>query len=348
MGAVLSGLSVGYRVGLTVRGALYEAGLLRTGRLPVPVVSIGNLTLGGSGKTPMVELAVRTLVALGAAPAVVSRGYRRDTRGVQVVADRDGVKLGPRAAGDEPFMLAERLHRIPVVVGENRYDAARVAIEQLQASVIVLDDGFQNRTLDKDLEVLVVNGRAPWGNGRLFPRGTLREPVAAARRAHLVVVTNPSGVADVEPVVDAIRRARGSAPVLTASYHVVDVRRFDDPRPFPTSALAGRRLLAFAGLGSPRGFAETLAAAGVETADLVPFADHHWYQAADLEDLADRARAAGAEGLITTEKDAVRLRDLGALRSPVWILSVKMILDLNRDAWVRALREVSSTSLAQR
>jgi len=348
VGAALSALSAGYRAGLAARGRLYGWGLLRSGRLPCPVVSIGNLTLGGSGKTPLVELAVKTLSALGANPAVVSRGYRRDTRGVQIVADRDGVRLGPRAAGDEPVLLAERLPRIPVVVGENRYEAGRVAVEQLQASVVVLDDGFQNRTIDKDLEVLVVNGHAPWGTGRLFPRGTLREPVAAVRRAHVIVITNPPPGDEVAAIERAVRRHGATAPVLTAMYQPLEARRADGAERLAPDALPGRRLFAFAGLGFPRGFAETLSAAGVSLAGFVAFADHHWYSADDVQRLGARARAAGAEGLITTEKDAVRLRDVGRPDLPLWILSVKMSLEQNREAWVRELRGVSAAALAER
>jgi len=348
VGAALSALSAGYRAGLVARTRLYRWGLLRSGRLPCPVVSIGNLTLGGSGKTPLVELAVKTLAALGASPAVVSRGYRRETRGVQIVADRDGIRLGPRAAGDEPFLLAERLPRTPVVVGENRYDAGRVAVEQLQASVVVLDDGFQNRTIDKDLEILVVNGRAPWGSGRLFPRGTLREPLGALRRAHTIVVTNPPPGDEIGPIERAIRRHGAAAPILTAAYQPLEARRAGSGERLAPPALAGRRLLAFAGLGFPRGFAETLVAASVQVAGLAEFADHHWYSAQDLSALAARARATGAEGLITTEKDGVRLRDLALPDLPLWILSVKMSLEQNRDAWVRALRGVSAAALAER
>ena len=193
--AGLSALSLGYRGALRVRDLAYRFGILRTGRLPCAVVSVGNLTLGGSGKTPTVELVVRTLPELGAVPAVVSRGYGRVTRGVHVVADREGVRADARTAGDEPLLLAERLPGVAVVVGENRYEAGRVAVERLGATALVLDDGFQHRTLAKDLEILVVQGRAPWGNARVFPRGMLREPLAGLARAHAIVVTNPAGPA---------------------------------------------------------------------------------------------------------------------------------------------------------
>ena len=324
--AGLAALSVGYRAALTLRETAYRVRLLGTGRLACPVISIGNITLGGSGKTPVTELAVRTLRELGGRPAVVSRGYGRHTRGVHVVADRQGIRLAAHDAGDEPRLLAERLPGVPVVVGENRLAAGRVAAEHCGATVIVLDDGFQHRTIAKDLEIVVVNGQAPWGNARLFPRGMLREPLAALGRADLVVVTNPPGAAEVEAVSREVGRHNRRAPVLTAVYEVVDAYDLDSGRRLGAEALAGRRLLAFAGLGTPRGFADTLAAAGVRAPGLVEFPDHHWYAGDEVADLARQSIAVGAEGLITTEKDAVRLRGLPAPRVPLWVLSVRLRL----------------------
>ena len=335
--AGLAALSVGYRAALTLRETAYRVRLLGTGRLACPVISIGNITLGGSGKTPVTELAVRTLRELGGRPAVVSRGYGRHTRGVHVVADSGGIRLAAHDAGDEPRLLAERLPGVPVVVGENRLAAGRVAAEHCGATVIVLDDGFQHRTIAKDLEIVVVNGQAPWGNARLFPRGMLREPMAALGRADLVVVTNPPGAAEVEAVSREVGRHNRRAPVLTAVYEVVDAYDLDSGRRLGAEALAGRRLLAFAGLGTPRGFADTLAAAGVRVPGLVEFPDHHWYAGDEVADLARQSIAVGAEGLITTEKDAVRLRGLPAPRVPLWVLSVRLRLTGGTDVWVQAL-----------
>jgi len=343
--AGLSVLSWGYRLALVVRERAYGWRILGTGRLPCPVVSVGNITLGGSGKTPMVELVARCLRELGTVPAVISRGYGRDTRGVHVVADETGVRLGPRAAGDEPLLLAERLPGTPVIVGENRFEAGRVAIERCRATAIVLDDGFQHRTLNKDLEIVVVNGRAPWGNRRLFPRGMLREPLSALRRADLVIVTNPGDSADLEAVTSTTRRYNEAAPVLMAVYEVVDAQEMATGRRIGVDELRGRRLLAFAGLGSPRGFAETLTAAGVGVAGLVEYPDHHWFAEGDLGDLAQQARAIGAEGLITTEKDWVRLRGRGLPTMPLWVLSVRLRLQSGREALLGALgRTLASTS----
>jgi tetraacyldisaccharide 4'-kinase len=338
--AGLAALSVAYRAALALRETAYRWRLLRTGRLPCPVVSVGNLTLGGSGKTPTVELVVRTLQEMGAAPAVVSRGYGRTTRGVQVVADRDGVHVAARAAGDEPLLLAERLPGVPVVVGENRYEAGRVAVERCGATALVLDDGFQHRTLAKDLEIVVVQGRAPWGNARVFPRGMLREPLSALARAHVVLVTNPAGGEPMQSVAATVGRFNPSAPVLSARYRLQDAIETRSGRRVPIAELAGRRLIGFAGLGSPEGFADTLDAAAVRRVGFVEFPDHHWFTPRDLDELARDARAAGAQGLITTEKDWVRVRDLPRPALPLWVLPVRLVIESGLETWQRRLADI--------
>lgn len=348
LAAALALLSGAYRLGLATRERVYAWGVLKTERLQCPVVSIGNITLGGSGKTPTVELAARSLLALGARPAVVSRGYGRRSRGVAVIADRHGVKLDARAAGDEPLLLAERLSPVPVVVGENRFEAGRVAVERCGATVVLLDDGFQNRSVAKDLEIVVVNGRSPWGNGRLFPRGMLREPLSALARADLVVVTNPEGAAKLEAVSLVVRRHNGHAPVISGAYEVTDPLEARSGRRETLATLMGRKVLAFCGLGSPRSFADTLTANGFRVMGLVEFPDHHWFEPVDLAGLASQARASGADALVTTEKDWMRLRGLALPPIPVWVLPVKLVLVPGQEAWVQALGRVLDSSGARR
>ena len=340
--AGLSVLSWAYRAAIALRDRAYRLGVLPTGRLPCPVISVGNLTLGGTGKTPTVELVARTLQELGAAPAVLSRGYGRTTRGVQVVADRDAILAEAHAGGDEPRLLAERLPGVPVVVGENRYEAGRVAVERCGATALVLDDGFQHRTLAKDLEILVVSGRAPWGNARVFPRGMLREPLAGLRRAHAVLVTNPAGPETVAEVTATVRRHHATAPVLTARYELQDASEPLRGRRIPVRELAGRRLLAFAGLGSPEGFADTVDATGIRRVGFVEFPDHHWFTPGDVAELARDARAAGAQGLVTTEKDWVRMRELPPPPLPLWVLPVRLVIETGLETWRRLIASVLS------
>jgi tetraacyldisaccharide 4'-kinase len=346
--AGLSALSVAYRAALAVRDSAYRWGVLRTGHLPCPVISVGNLTLGGSGKTPTVEAVVRTLRELGheagALPAVVSRGYGRTTRGVHVVSDRDGVHADVRTAGDEPLLLAERLPGVPVVVGENRYEAARTAVDRCGATAIVMDDGFQHRTLAKGLEIVVVQGSAPWGNARVFPRGMLREPLSALARAHAVVVTNPPGPEAIDAVTRTVRRFNRSAAVLTAQYALQAAIEAQSGRRLPVADLAGRRLMAFAGLGSPQGFADTLETAGVRRVGFAEFPDHHWFTPGDLDQLAREARASAAQGLVTTEKDWVRVRDLPRPALPLWVLPMRLVIDGGVETWQRLLADIPASA----
>lgn len=336
----LSAMAWGYGRALRFRDALYSAGLLRSRRLACPVIAIGNLTLGGTGKTPAVELAARTLQESGVEPGIVSRGYGRSTAGVRVAADRGGILCDPRSAGDEPFLLARRVPGVPVVVGENRFEAGKLCVERFGVRALVLDDAFQHRTLHKDLEVVLINGRAPWGNGRLFPRGPLREPLTALSRAHLVIVTRPPdfGVA-VDEIFATIRRHNAGAPLVLADVEPVECWEAQSARLLSPEALAGRRLLAFAGIAYPEGFSGTLAGLGATVTGFRKFADHHWYEQRDLDLLAEHARRSGAEGLVTTEKDWVRLLALPLPSIPLWVLGVRLILTRGREQWYSAIKD---------
>lgn len=328
----------GYRGLLGAREWLYGRGLLKSRALPCRVVSIGNLTVGGTGKTPAVEVAVQTLVALGHRPAVVSRGYGRTTRGVQIVADAASISLDPEESGDEPFLLARRLPGIPVVVGANRYDAARAAIEKFGVTAIVLDDGFQHRTLAKDLEIVMARARRPWGNGRLLPAGPLREPLASLARADLVVAVGALGLDDAREVVDAVDEHAPRVPVITATLVPSECWEAGRMQPLGLAELAGRRLIAFAGIASPAAFAATLKSSGAAVEYLAEFADHHWYSAEDVGRLDARAKDLGVEALITTEKDWVRLRRLRLPKRPLYVLSVRLVLQTGEPAWRQAFR----------
>jgi tetraacyldisaccharide 4'-kinase len=339
-GGVLAAVAGSYRGLLGAREWLYARGVLQSRALDCPVVSIGNLTVGGTGKTPAVELAVRTLVERGHRPGVLSRGYGRRGSGVQVVADAASIRLDADEAGDEPFLLARRLPGVPVVVGPNRYEAGRLARERFGVTAIVLDDGFQHRTLAKDLEIVMARAVAPWGNGRLLPGGPLREPLASLARAHLVVVTGAPAAGDAAEVVAAVERVAPAAPVLTAVHVPTECFESGAMRFVPVGELGGARLVAFAGIGSPAGFRRTLAETAVEVVDFVEYGDHHWYTREDLGRLDRRAAETHADGLVTTEKDWVRLRALPALRRPLYVLSVRLRLTSGEHEWRAAFERL--------
>jgi tetraacyldisaccharide 4'-kinase len=327
----------GYRGLLDTRDWLYARGVLRCRALDVPVVSVGNLTVGGTGKTPAVELVVRTLLELGHRPAVLSRGYGRRGRGIRVVADSSSMRLDADEGGDEPVLLARRLPGVPVIVGAHRYAAGREAVERFGVSAIVLDDGFQHRTLVKNVEIVMARARAPWGNGRLLPGGPLREPLTALARADLIVVTGARAANDVAEVTATTRRHAPDVPVLAARHVPTECWEAPSMRVLGAEALRGLKLFAFAGIGAPDSFRETLGDAGAVEAGFARFADHHRYTADELAMLERRAHAASAVGLVTTEKDWMRVRALPSPTMPLYVLGVRLVLLAGEAEWRAAL-----------
>ena len=306
-----------YAAAVRARAGAYARGLLASHRLEVPVVSVGNLTFGGTGKTPTVVALVRDLIGRGRRAAVLSRGYRRSSAEPLLALGPDS-GLPAEAIGDEPAELARRLPGVPIVVDADRVRGGRTAMAH-GADVVVLDDGFQHLRLERDLDLVLVDAGDPWGGGRLPPRGRLREPMAALERASAVLVTKVPADhrAVVEAVGDAVAAHAVAIPVLAARLRLSRVRTGDGWR--DGSALAGQRVLAFAGVGRPGGFAALLEEAGAELAGSRWYRDHHRYTAAELASLAAAASAAGAT-LITTGKDAVKL----PADAPVWEVEAEM------------------------
>ena len=258
-------------------------------RLHRPVVSVGNLAVGGRGKTPMVATIARELLALGERPAILTRGYARTdpADGVVVVRDPDGIRSDLRRAGDEPLMLARALPGVSVLVSPDRYLAGRLAERQFDATVHVLDDGFQHLELDRDIDIVMI-GADDVSRPVTLPAGRLREPLDTLVAADAVMAADDDVVMPtVAPDVPFFRTRRGIA---------IDAGK-----------LKGMRVFAFAGIASPQRFFTDLTVAGCTLAGTRAFRDHHPYSRRDLDALVAAARAAGADALVTTEKDFVRL-----------------------------------------
>ncbi len=314
---LLAPLTPLYRGAVTARLEAYRRGWLRSSRLPVPVISVGNLTFGGTGKTPTVIALVRDLVRRGRHPAVLTRGYGRvATAPVVLIGPEPNVT--PGMAGDEPLELAARLPGVPVVVDADR---VRGGIEALTrgADALVLDDGFQHLRLDRDLDLVLVDAGDPWGGGRMPPRGRLREPLSGLKRADAVLVTKVGP--DPEPVLASVRRVVDEqglrVPVLAARIEPTQIRRPDGP--VGPEVLTGARVLAMAGLGRPAGFSDLLRTAGADVVECRWFADHHDFTAAEIEAVVTEATALGAV-VVTTAKDAVKMPPNAA----VWVVEASM------------------------
>jgi tetraacyldisaccharide 4'-kinase len=286
--------------GLTrVRGFVYDQRYLAIHRVNAKVISIGNLTAGGAGKTPVTLLLGERLLAQGKRVAIVSRGYGGSGREALVAADGK-IYLDARAAGDEPVLLAKRLPGAAVLVGANRVRLAQQAISDHRAEVILLDDGFQHRRLARTEDVLVLGGARPLGNGALLPAGPLREPVDAAARATVTWLSNGAEHATLPPhfprrrVISRHRPTELTDLGLTAAHGL--------------AALSGKRVLLLAGLARPDAFRDSALAQSAEIVGEALFADHHRFTRSELAAVVAQAQRAGAELLLTTEKDAVRMQ----------------------------------------
>ena len=273
----------------------------RSHRAALPVLSVGNLVVGGTGKTPTVAWIVARLLAEGRRPAVVSRGYG-GTAGVGplVVSKGDGPLCTAEQCGDEPWLLARKLIGACVVVGSDRRRGVE-RVQQLGADVVVLDDGFQHRRLARDLDIVLLDAEEPFGNGRLLPAGPLREPLESLGRAGLVILTRSDPDRDYEEVQQTVRRYQATAPILRASHRRAGF--FDpDGRSAPTPS----RVVAFCGIAKPDSFRAALEAEGCDVARLTARRDHHPYSKSELLELRRAAESLDAV-LVTTEKDLARL-----------------------------------------
>ncbi len=288
-----------------VRNAAYDRGLFTAHRIAVPVLSVGNITLGGAGKTPLVEHLVSLLHDEGVAPCVVTRGYGRVTRGTVVVSDARGTIVTAREGGDEPVQMARKFPWLPIVADGLRVRGCGLAIERFQPDVIVLDDAFQHRACARDLDIVAIDAARADTELRMAPLGRLREPLAHLRRASLIVLTRCSDTVQVD-VLAARLSSFSDAPIVRTRFAIAALRDALDGRGVGMDAVQ-ERVIAFCGIGSPDAFRTTLAEAGLATAALRAFPDHHTYAARDLEALRVLARRHDTQTFVTTEKDVARL-----------------------------------------
>jgi tetraacyldisaccharide 4'-kinase len=290
-------LSSIFGVGVRARNGLYDRGIVRARKLQGPVVSVGNLSVGGSGKTPFVLLLGELLTARGIKFDILSRGYGRQTRGVTPV-DPGG---STRQFGDEPLLLVRRLN-VPVIVGEDRYEAGRFAEETFGPQLHLLDDGFQHRALARDFDIVLVTPED--ARDRLLPAGRLREPLTSLSRADAVVLTSGASAESFPSNGKLVWRVRrGISLTNTPSRPVV-----------------------FCGIARPQNFLLQLRTAGIEPVGQALFRDHHAYTERDIRDLLELREQSEAEGFVTTEKDAINLGGYLDALQPLTVIPVKMEL----------------------
>ena len=317
--ATLFILSWLYGAAVRVRALGYRSGRFKTKRLPCNVISVGNITVGGTGKTPMTILLAEMLHRRGFSPVVISRGYKGGSERVGgVVSDGSTFYMTAAETGDEPWMMAERLQQIgvPVVVGQNRFDVGMLAFRSFQPDVILLDDAYQHLKLERDLDLVLLDSARPFGNYHLLPRGILREPVSALYRGDIFILTRTGK--DRQAPVDRLRSVIGNRPMYTASHKpflsrwVAADSHIRQPSTDANTAteirmLRGRRVFGFSGIAVNNDFRLTLKSIGCDLAGFTGFADHYPYSRDDVTALLRSVGRSGADIVCTTEKDYVRL-----------------------------------------
>ncbi len=334
LGALLFFLSLVYGVVLWLRTGAYAAGLLKTKRLPCRVISVGNITLGGTGKTPTVINIAGLMQQHGRQPLVLSRGYgRRDESATAVVSDGASLVLDPAVGGDEPALIANRLLRVPVVVGSDRYGAGTFAVERFHPDCIVLDDGFQHIRLARDLNIALIDASDPFGRGMLFPAGILREPLSALERADVVVITRVEQAGDIASLIEIIRM-HTTARIFTARYAPRDLVDSATGETRPLTDLRGAAVFAFAGIARPSSLTSLLGSLGAIVKGTAWYPDHHPYTKSDLARVLRSAVDSNAAMVVTTEKDSVRLKAMTL--DGVWALRIDLEV-LEKASWEEVL-----------
>lgn len=306
-------ISLIYGLIIRIRFFFYSAGIFKTRQLPCIVVSIGNITIGGSGKTPMAIYLADALTKKGKKVIVLSRGYKSKIHGIDIVSDGKNILLNPDEAGDEPFLIAKKTKNIPVVIGKDRYKAGLFAIDRFQPDIIILDDGFQHIRLKRDKDIVLIDSIRGFGNGCLLPRGILREPIDSLKRATHIFVNGSGDKVSLQPLAFNLK------PRFFRYKPSGFVNLTDDTMIEPDK-LKNKNILAFAGIANPISFFKTLEGLGIAIKEKMIFPDHHKYNSKDIEKIKTRANS--IDCFITTEKDGVKIKDLLSENIIVYALSI--------------------------
>jgi len=319
--APLQAISSIYGLGVRARLFLYRTGLLKESRLPCKVISVGNITLGGTGKTPTVEYIARLLKEEGMDVVLLSRGYGgRIRENFRVVSDGNRLLLSLGEAGDEPYMLAQRLQGIPIIVGRRRDLSGQYACAHFHSHVAILDDGFQHLGVKRDVDILLVDSQTGFGNGRLFPRGPLREPLAHLSRADLFIMTKVENHRNCGALEERIKCHKRDAVIFHSNYSPDYLTDLNRGKRLPIEYIKERHVAALSGIANPAYFRRLLEFAGAKVEEEILFPDHHVYSGRDIP-IIQRAMNK-AECILTTEKDAIKLSGVIGRDFPIVSLGI--------------------------
>ena len=324
-----------YWLGYRLRVLVYQTGIVKPRILKAKVISVGNITLGGTGKTPLVLYLAQNFKKRGFKVAVLTRGYKRRKRGLTELIGKSKNRVHWTEVGDEPYLLASRLEDIPVVVSKDRGASGVRSEKKYQVEVLVLDDGFQHWRLARDLDIVVIDSTNPFGNLKLLPAGILREPLSSLKRADVFVLNRVDQVAKKQDIVSVLRSYNQEAPIIESRYKINSIERLFSLSPggrgllsvpVEEKELKGKKVLAFSGIGNPVSFEKSLELLEVEVIKHHKFPDHFSYEKPDVRNLEKEAQKSGADFMITTEKDSVRIPMMDDLQIPIYVLKIDLVI----------------------
>ncbi|MBD3181245.1 tetraacyldisaccharide 4'-kinase [Candidatus Poribacteria bacterium] len=303
--------------------------------LPCKVISVGNIVVGGSGKTPAVMAITKVLAAEGNCRiSILYRGYKGTNRGTGVVSDGRKIHINIRKAGDEPYFMAQNLPGFPVLVGKSRFKSGKKAVQEFGSKILILDDGFQRLGLYRDMDIITMDATKPFGNGYLLPRGYLREPALALKDAHAIILTRTDQCKDLIELHRNINRIAPSVPIFNTFYKPTYLRLLHTRNPVTLEILKGKSLLGVCGIGNPQSFLNTLRSLQPESVELIAFPDHHSYPQSSIQKISRKFESIKADFIITTEKDAPKMINLRIL--PAFSLHVELSIS---ERYVDRFRE---------
>lgn len=338
-----------YGKGISFRLWAYKSGIFKRKSLPGFVLSVGNITTGGTGKTPAVAMLADWAEKEGYETAILSRGYGgKYKEGVLEVSDGKKILAGPEESGDEPYLLATNLPGIPVIVSKKRFRAGLLAHKKHGCDFFILDDGFQHLELERDMDIVLVDSTNPFGNGHLLPRGPLREPVKSLSRAHAVIFTHSKALKPVEDTQWFFKEAFTTADAYYGGHLPGKIVFPEKKEVHEPSFLKGKKIAAFAGIARPDVFEETLRELGANILYFRGFRDHHYYSEDEIKTLNKTREDSNADYLLTTEKDWVRISSLSTSIPTLAYLTIKFTLISGGDEILASVKRRADFKLVRK
>lgn len=315
---------------VTIRNYCYNVGIFKQKKLPCLVISVGNIVVGGTGKTPAVAAIAKLLQNNRLHVAILLRGYKRNNnKEVLFVSDGDSHLCSREECGDEADMLARQITNTPIVVGRKRNKTGKAALDRFNCDVLILDDGFQHRQVARDLDIITIDTTQPYGTGLLLPIGSLREPKSAIRRANLIILTRTDVVkTGINPLKDELNKIAQNTPILESVHQptsLYPLNNKDKHSTIPLEDIKGKRILAVCGIGNPKAFVATIAKFYPEKVELFAFSDHHVYSESDLLQIKHQMQQHNTEWIITTQKDEPKLADLSP-ELPIYVFAIELVI----------------------